>query len=65
MFMSIVGGATVMLSLGFSLPIILHQITNRVHIEDLAFGLSKGALHQVLRDAVTDFTAAAREVPLD
>jgi phospholipid/cholesterol/gamma-HCH transport system permease protein len=44
MLLTIVGGTAVMLSLGFTLPVILHQIANRVQVHDLALGLSKGVV---------------------
>jgi phospholipid/cholesterol/gamma-HCH transport system permease protein len=52
MLMSVVGGTAVMLSLGFTLPVILHQIANRVQLHDLALGLSKGVVFGLIIAAV-------------
>jgi phospholipid/cholesterol/gamma-HCH transport system permease protein len=52
MLMSVVGGTLVMLSLGFTLPVILHQIANRVHLQDLALGLSKGVVFGLIIAAI-------------
>ena len=37
----VLGGALVMLSLGFSLPVIFHQMATSVHLHDIGVGLGK------------------------
>ncbi len=41
MFTGVLGGTLVMLSLGFSLPVIYHQMATRVHLHDIGVGLGK------------------------
>ena len=41
MFTGLLGGTLVMLSLGFSLPVIYHQMAVRVHLGDIGIGLGK------------------------
>jgi len=50
--MGVVGGAIVMLGLGFSLPLILHQLASSVHLNDLGMGTAKAAVFGVIVSAV-------------
>jgi phospholipid/cholesterol/gamma-HCH transport system permease protein len=50
--MGVVGGALVMLGLGFSLKLILHQMGSSVHLNDLAVGISKGVVFGVIVSGV-------------
>ncbi len=52
MFTGVLGGTLVMLSLGFSLPVIYHEMANRVHLEDLAIGLGKSVVFGAIFSAV-------------
>ena len=44
MFTGVLGGTLVMLSLGFSLPVIYHQMATRVHLHDIGVGLAKSVV---------------------
>jgi phospholipid/cholesterol/gamma-HCH transport system permease protein len=50
--MGMVGGALVMLGLGFSLMLILHQMTISVKLNDVAVGFSKGVVFGVIVSGV-------------
>jgi phospholipid/cholesterol/gamma-HCH transport system permease protein len=50
--LGVVGGALVMLGLGFSLPLILHQMVSSVHLNDLAVGTGKGVVFGVIVSGV-------------
>ncbi len=50
--MGVVGGALVMLGLGFSLALIAHQMALSVHLKDLAVGIAKGVVFGVLVSGV-------------
>jgi len=50
--MGVVGGALVMLGLGFSLMLILHQMALSVKLNDLAVGISKGIVFGVIVSGV-------------
>ena len=52
MFAGIMGGTLLMLSLGFSIPEIYHQMTTQVHLHDIGFGLGKSAVFGVIFSAV-------------
>jgi phospholipid/cholesterol/gamma-HCH transport system permease protein len=52
MLMGIVGGALVMLGLGFSLMLILHQMASSVHLNDLAVGIGKGVVFGIIVSGV-------------
>ena len=46
--MGVVGGGLVMLGLGFSLMLILHQMVLSVHLRDLGVGISKGVVFGII-----------------
>jgi phospholipid/cholesterol/gamma-HCH transport system permease protein len=48
MFTGVLGGVLVMLALGFTLPTILVQLESSVHIQDIAFGTTKGFVFGVI-----------------
>jgi phospholipid/cholesterol/gamma-HCH transport system permease protein len=50
--LGVIGGVIVMLGLGFSLPLILHQLASAVHLNDLGAGVSKSAVFGVIVSAV-------------
>jgi phospholipid/cholesterol/gamma-HCH transport system permease protein len=50
--MGVIGGVIVMLGLGFTLPLILHQLASSVHLNDLGAGISKSAIFGVIVSAV-------------
>jgi len=50
--MGVIGGVIVMLGLGFTLPLILHQLASSVHLNDLGAGISKSAVFGVIVSAV-------------
>jgi len=50
--MGVVGGALVMLGLGFSMMLILHQMASSVQLHDLAVGISKGVVFGVIVSGV-------------
>jgi phospholipid/cholesterol/gamma-HCH transport system permease protein len=50
--MGVMGGALVMLGLGFSLPLILHQMASSVEIHDLAAGIFKGLVFGIIVSGV-------------
>jgi len=50
--MGVVGGALVMLGLGFSLMLILHQMASSVRLTDLAVGISKGVVFGIIVSGV-------------
>jgi phospholipid/cholesterol/gamma-HCH transport system permease protein len=50
--MGVVGGALVMLGLGFSLMLILHQMALSVHLGDLAVGIEKSVVFGVIVSGV-------------
>ena len=50
--MGVVGGALVMLGLGFSLMLILHQMALSVRLNDLAVGISKGIVFGIIVSGV-------------
>ena len=50
--MGMLGGALVMLGLGFSLMLILHQMSSSVHLHDLAAGISKSVVFGVIVSGV-------------
>jgi phospholipid/cholesterol/gamma-HCH transport system permease protein len=50
--MGVVGGALVMLGLGFSLKLILHQMASSVHLNDVAAGIEKGVVFGVIVSGV-------------
>ena len=50
--MGVVGGTLVMLGLGFSLMLILHQMASSVHLSDLWVGISKGVVFGVIVSGV-------------
>jgi phospholipid/cholesterol/gamma-HCH transport system permease protein len=50
--MGVVGGALVMLGLGFSLMLILHQMASSVHLNDLAVGIGKSVVFGVIVSGV-------------
>ena len=52
MFMGLLGGAMVMLSLGFPIPAVYHQMATRVHLVDIGVGLGKSAVFGVIFSAV-------------
>lgn len=43
-FLGILGGVLVALGLGFPLPLIIHQLTAFIHLQDVALGASKGVV---------------------
>lgn len=52
MFTGLVGGTLVMLSLGFPLSTIYHQMAMRVHMEDIGVGLGKSVVFGAIFSAV-------------
>jgi len=50
--MGVTGGGLVMLGLGFSLKLIVHQMTLSVHLTDLAVGIAKGVVFGVIVSGV-------------
>jgi phospholipid/cholesterol/gamma-HCH transport system permease protein len=52
MFTGVLGGTLVMLSLGFSLPAIYHEMTASVHLGDIGVGLSKSVVFGAIFSAV-------------
>jgi phospholipid/cholesterol/gamma-HCH transport system permease protein len=50
--MGVIGGALVMLGLGFSLMLILHQMASSVHLNDLVVGIAKGVVFGVIVSGV-------------
>jgi len=50
--MGVIGGVIVMLGLGFSLLLILHQLASSVHLNDLGAGIAKSAVFGVIVSAV-------------
>jgi phospholipid/cholesterol/gamma-HCH transport system permease protein len=46
--MGVVGGGLVMLGLGFSLMLILHQMASSVHLDDLGVGIAKSVVFGVI-----------------
>lgn len=50
--MGVVGGALVMLGLGFSLMLILHQMASSVTLSDLAVGIGKGIVFGIIVSGV-------------
>jgi phospholipid/cholesterol/gamma-HCH transport system permease protein len=50
--MGVVGGALVMLGLGFSLMLILHQMASSVQLNDVAVGISKGVVFGIIVSGV-------------
>jgi phospholipid/cholesterol/gamma-HCH transport system permease protein len=50
--MGVIGGVIVMLGLGFTLPLILHQLASSVHLNDLGAGISKSAVFGLIVSAV-------------
>ena len=50
--MGVIGGVIVMLGLGFTLPLILHQLASSVHLNDLGAGIFKSAVFGVIVSAV-------------
>ena len=52
MFTGILGGTLVMLSLGFSVPVIYHQMATRVHLGDIGIGLAKSVVFGAIFSSV-------------
>jgi phospholipid/cholesterol/gamma-HCH transport system permease protein len=52
MFAGVVGGTLVLLSLGFSLPVIYHEMASRVHLGDVGIGLGKSVVFGMVFSAV-------------
>ena len=52
MFTGVLGGTLVMLSLGFSLPAIYHEMAASVHLGDIGVGLSKSVVFGAILSAV-------------
>ena len=52
MFTGILGGTLVLLSLGFSLPVIYHEMATRVQLEDIAIGICKSVVFGLIFSAV-------------
>jgi phospholipid/cholesterol/gamma-HCH transport system permease protein len=50
--MGVIGGVIVMLGLGFTLPLILHQLASSVHLNDVGIGIAKSAVFGVIVSAV-------------
>jgi phospholipid/cholesterol/gamma-HCH transport system permease protein len=50
--MGVAGGALVMLGLGFSLKLILHQMASSVHLQDLTTGIGKSLVFGVIVSGV-------------
>jgi phospholipid/cholesterol/gamma-HCH transport system permease protein len=50
--MGVVGGVLVMRGLGFSLPLILHQMVSSVHLNDVEVGAGKGMVFGVIVSGV-------------
>ena len=52
MLTGVLGGTLVLLSLGFSLPVIYHEMSSRVHLEDIGIGLGKSVVFGIIFSAV-------------
>jgi len=52
MFTGVLGGTLVMMSLGFSLPAIYHEMAISVHLEDIGIGLCKSVVFGIIFSAV-------------
>jgi len=52
MLMGVFGGTLVMLSLGFSLPVIYHEMATSVHVHDIGVGLGKSVIFGAIFSAV-------------
>lgn len=52
MFTGVLGGTLVMVSLGFSVPAIYHEMATRVQLEDIGIGLGKSVVFGVIFSAV-------------
>jgi phospholipid/cholesterol/gamma-HCH transport system permease protein len=52
MFTGILGGTLILLSLGFSLPVIYHQMASTVHLQDIAVGIGKSAVFGIIFSGV-------------
>ena len=52
MFTGVLGGTLVMLSLGFSLPVIYHEMATSVGLEDIGIGLCKSVVFGLIFSAV-------------
>ena len=52
MFTGILGGTLVLLSLGFSLPVIYHEMATRVQLEDIGIGICKSVVFGLIFSAV-------------
>ena len=52
MLMGVFGGMLVMLSLGFSLPVIYHEMATSVHVHDIGVGLGKSVIFGAIFSAV-------------
>lgn len=50
--MGVLGGALVMLGLGFSLMLIVHQMSSSVHLSDLAVGMGKSVVFGIIVSGV-------------
>lgn len=52
MLAGVLGGTLVLLSLGFSLPVIYHEMATRVHLADIGIGLGKSVVFGIIFSAV-------------
>jgi len=52
MLTGVLGGTLVLLSLGFSLPAIYHEMATSVHLEDIGIGLCKSVVFGIIFSAV-------------
>ena len=52
MFTGLLGGTLVLLSLGFSLPVIYHEMATRVQLEDIGVGLCKSVVFGIIFSGV-------------
>jgi len=52
MLTGVLGGTLVMLSLGFSLPVIYHQMASRIQVHDIGVGLGKSVVFGAIFSAV-------------
>jgi phospholipid/cholesterol/gamma-HCH transport system permease protein len=52
MFAGILGGTLVLLSLGFSLPVIYHEMATRLQLEDIGIGIGKSVVFGLIFSAV-------------
>ena len=52
MVAGVLGGTLVLLSLGFSLPVIYHEMAIRVHLSDIGIGLGKSVVFGLIFSAV-------------